>query len=88
MRVYEPDYRISIEVPEERTLATGGNRDLNIGELVKEIGFSDEMSSSADKLYRDGANVSNVIGLMMNVFKTYKHRREPKGAANTELGDI
>lgn len=90
MKIYEPNYKIAETVPEEKTIATCGERNLNVAGIMKEMNFSDELSRGADRIYRDGLGVSNVFAFCVNAFSAY-HDPSKKSVVNhgaTDVGDL
>jgi len=72
MKVYEPNYKISEYAPEERTVANCGERELNVASIMREMEFSDGLAKGADKIYRDGPDVSNILAFCINAFMNYR----------------
>lgn len=90
MKIYEPDYRIAETVPEEKTIATCGERNLNVAGIMKEMEFSDELSRGADRIYRDGIGFSNLFAFCVNAFSTYRNssKRPTVNHQATDLSGI
>lgn len=80
MKVYGPNYTITTTAPEERTLATCGEHNLNIKSIMQEMEFSEELSKGADKIYRDGAGFSNIFAFAVQAYKQY--------TSSTKMGNI
>jgi len=87
MKIYEPDYRIAETIPEEKTIATCGERNLNVVGIMKEMEFSDELSRGADRIYRDGLGFSNVLAFCVNAFSTYRNSAK-KPVVNYHATDV
>ena len=84
MKLYEPDYSIAENVPEERTLASCGDRDVNIASIMREMDFSDEISRGAERIYRDGLGFSNVLAFVVHAYTSYRSTtKSPKVNADT-----
>lgn len=90
MKIYEPDYRIAETVPEEKTIATGGPREINVVGIMKEMDFSDELSRGADRIYRDGLGVSNIFAFCVNAFSSYSNsaKKQTVNHSATDVSDI
>lgn len=72
MKLYEPNYKITEYAVEEKTLASCGEREINVAAIMKEMEFSDDLARNADKIYKDGLGFSNILGFFIHAYSSYK----------------
>jgi hypothetical protein len=87
MKLYEPDYKIVESAPEERTLASCGDRVTNVASIMRDMEFSDEISRGADKIFTDGPGFTNILAFALRAFKDYKKSAKPINV-DADLSDM
>ena len=91
MQVYKPDYSIQPKNVDNGTIATCGDRDINVAGILRDMEISDEISRSADKIYRDGPSVTNMFGLLLKAYNSYSASNKASirlAGDGTELNDL
>lgn len=86
MKVFEPNYKITRDMPEERTLATCGDREMNVIKIMNDLEIPSDLARGVDKIYRDGMDFSSMFLLCTRAYKTYRYGDTM--TVNAELSDI